>query len=341
MNPEDVLREALEARASRVEVSPDALPRIRTRLTTRRAQRRRVLTIGFASLATGAVASVVAVAIGLGSCLPTQPGPVPGGSSSGPPSRPTSPTPTSAPPTVATVRAPVYFVGDFQGLRMLYWEYHQVPIGPLATRVEGALSTMLGGGATDPDYTSDWPAGVSVRSVRIDPDVIVVDLAGAGVAPSDPKRARAAVQQLVYTATGVTADQDVSRAGVRLLFDGATRTAPWGGVNVAGTLTRGAQGDTLAPVWLVSPQEGNTVGPSFDAYISGSVFEATVRLRVRNSAGTVVQDHVITLSAGAPARGEKHTTITLTPGSYTLEAFFVSLADSSIQALDDHHITVS
>jgi Immunoglobulin-like domain of bacterial spore germination/Sporulation and spore germination len=340
MNPEDVLREALEARASLVEASPDALPRIRARLASRRVQRRRVLTIGFASLATGAVASVIAVALGLGSCLPTQPGPVPGGSSS-PPATPPGPTPTSARPTVATVRAPVYFVGGFQGRRVLYWEYHQVPTGALTARLEGALSAMLAGAATDPDYTSDWPAGVSVRSVRIDPDAIVVDLAGAGVAPTDPQRARAAVQQLVYTATGVAADQGVSRAGVRLLFDGATRTTPWGGINVAGRLTRGTQIDTLAPVWLVSPQEGNAVGRSFDAYISGTVFEATVRLVVRNSAGTVVQDHVLMLSAGAPERGEVHTTITLTPGSYTLEAFFVSLADGSIQGLDGHHIVVS
>ncbi|MGE5830905.1 MAG: Gmad2 immunoglobulin-like domain-containing protein [Micromonosporaceae bacterium] len=341
MNPEDVLRQALEARASRVEVAPDALPQIRARLATRQARRRRVLSIGFASLATGAVASVAAIALGLGSCVPTQPGPVPADSSSAPPSSPPPPTPTSAAPTVATVRAPVYFVGDYQGRPLLYWEYHQVPIGALATRLEGAIATMLAGTATDADYTSNWPAGASVRSVRIESDVIVVDLAGAGVAPSDPQRARAAVQQLVYTATGVATDQGVTRAGVRLLFDGATRSTPWGGVDVAGTLTRAPQATTLAPVWLVSPQEGNTVGRSFDVYIAGTVFEATVRLRVRNSAGTVVQDHVLTLSAGAPARGEVHTTITLTPGSYTLEAFFVSLADGSIQALDGHHITVS
>jgi hypothetical protein len=334
MNPEDVLRDALEARASRVEVSPDALPRIRARLATRRQQRRRVLTIGFASLATGAVASVVAVAIGLGSCLPAHPGPTPADSSS-------APSPSSAPTSVATVRAPVYFVGDIKGRRMLYWEYHQVPIGPVATRIEGALAVMLAGAATDPNYTSDWPAGASVRNVRIDPDVIVVDLTGAAVAPTDPQRARAAVQQLVHTATGVATDQGLSRAGVRLLFDGAVRTTPWGGVNVAGTLTRAAQVDTLAPVWLVSPQEGNTVGRSFEVYIAGTVFEATVRLRVRNSAGTVVQDHVLMLSVGAPERGELHTRIELTPGSYTLEAFYVSLADGSIQGLDDHHITVT
>ena len=52
-------------------------------------------------------------------------------------------------------------------------------------------------------------------------------------------------------------------------------------------------------------------------------------------------DRFVMLSAGAPQRGEAFVELTLTPGRYTIEAFYYSLRDDSIQAMDDHVITVS
>ena len=112
------------------------------------------------------------------------------------------------------------------------------------------------------------------------------------------------------------------------------------GVPVAGTLSRGPQLETLAPVWLVSPQEGNVVNKTFEVHIAGAVPEATVVFRALNSAGTIVEERTLTLSIGGPSRGEIRVPVTLAPGQYTLEAFYHSLDDGNIQALDNHHVTV-
>jgi hypothetical protein len=54
----------------------------------------------------------------------------------------------------------------------------------------------------------------------------------------------------------------------------------------------------------------------------------------------VIDERVLTLSIGAPARGEAKLTLTLAPGEYTLEAYTISAADGSVQHLDDHVVTV-
>ena len=95
-----------------------------------------------------------------------------------------------------------------------------------------------------------------------------------------------------------------------------------------------------APVCLISPQQGDEVAGTFQVHIDGAVPEATVQLRVRNSAGATVHQQFVTLSQGAPGRGEAFVDLTLPPGSYTLEAYFESLQDGSEQGLDDHAITV-
>ena len=336
MKPEDVLRQAFEAQAGQVEFSPDALPRIRARIGTRRRQRSRAL-FSIASLATTAAATVIAVAVGFTSCLPGDRGSQPPGGSTTEPGLT-----TPATPTPSTLRAPVYFMGQSGGKPVLYWEYHQVPIGDgsVATRIRGALTVSLSGAVNDANYGSAWSTPVTVRSVTVTDDAVVVDLSGVTVGSTDPATDAIAVQQLIYTATGVATDMGSTRPGVRLLFDGAQRSTLWGSVPVAGILTRAPQGETLAQVWLVSPQEGNTVNPTFEVHINGSVPEANVILRVRDSGGTIVYDKPQTLSVGGPGRGDIKVPMTLAPGSYTLEAFYESPDDGSIQALDDHHITV-
>jgi hypothetical protein len=341
MNTEDVLRQAFEAQAGRVEVAPDALRSIRTRILARRRQRRKTLTISLASLATGAAATVTAVLVGLGSCVPQASAPVQPGD------RPAATVPTTpdggttaTPP--ATARLPVYFIGTVRGNAVLYREFHTLAAGDgtLAAKIRSAIADMISGTILDPDYVSMWPTGASVRSVAISGDTIVVDLAGATVNNVDAPTARASVQQLIHTATAVAEDEGApTLEKVRLLFDGQPRTTLWG-VNVSGTLTRAPQGSTLAPVWLYSPQEGDTVGPTFNVQIDGSVKEGTVQLLVRNAAGAQVNQYTVTLSRGAPGRGIATQSVTLAPGTYTLEAFHNSAADGSVQARDDHKIIV-
>jgi len=341
MTPEDVLRQAFEAQADRVEFAPDALGSIRTRVG-RRTHQRRFLTMSLASLATAAAATATAVVVGLASCVPPDTDTAP--LQPGAPSGPVVPTSPSVPPHSGVIaRLPIYYIGVDRGRPVLFREFHSQTLSEesLTTRMVEAVGIMLDGDALDPNYASSWPASASVRSVELDGKVAVVDLAGAAVNGADPATARAAVQQLVWTVTAVAADRGTQLDGVRLLLDGKPVTTLWGNVNVSGTLTRASAIETLAQLWLISPQEGDTVPGTFDVHLDGAVWEATAVLRIRNAAGAVVDEKTVTLDIGAPSRGEAFVTVTLAPGRYTIEAFSRSAKDGSIVGLDNHAITVS
>ncbi len=318
--PEQALRAAFEAAAERIDVAPDALPAIRARVGVR-ARRRRMLTV---SLAAAASVAVVAggVAYALGRPGPgIQPGP------SGGPTITQPSTPDTSPAPGIGVRVPVYFVGD-EG--KLFREFHFLTVlnDTLADRIQVAASRSVGGVAYDADYDTAWPPEFGVAAARVEGDVATIELTGPA-APSNP----IAAQQLVYTATAVTADQGTQLSGVRLLLNGVALPG--------GDLVRAPAMDTLAPLWLISPQQGETVGPNVVVFLDGSVFEATARVRVRDAVGAVVDDQVITLDDGPPARGKGEAHFTLAPGRYTIEVFFVSMRDGSELGLDDHEITVS
>jgi hypothetical protein len=332
---EDVVRRALETHADRVTFAPDALGSIRSRIDRSTRQRRR-MTMSVASAAAGALATVTAVVVGVASCVPpTNPQPTfpPGASST------TGPAPTSAAPA-GTV--PVYYLGETGNRIVLYREFRPAAVGEdnLTAWITAAVTDMLTGRPADADYRTGWPASARVREVRLDGDVAVVDLTGAASNSVGSEAAEMTVQQLVWTVTAVGADRGTQLRGVRLRLDGADVTELWGHVAVGGVLTRAAAVQTQAPVWLISPQEGATVGPSFRVHLDGAVFEATAQLRVRDGGGVVVHEQFVTLSNGAPARGEAFVDLELEPGRYTLEAFFFSPQDGSVQGLDDHAITV-
>jgi hypothetical protein len=321
---EEVVRRALRARADRVEIAPDALDRIQTRT----ARRGRTFTVTLASLATAAAAVVVALVVGLNGCLPR-------------PVTHVMPPATQMPSGEAGL--PIYYTGVVGGAPVLYREFH--PATPtdtgLHSGIEQAVRIMLAGQPFDPDYGSYWPAAAAVVAVTIDTSpaagstgkdsrVAVVDLTGA--MPTGTAKATA-LQQLIWTVTAVAADRGVQLTGVRIRHDGVDESAA--------PLTRAPALDTLAPVWLISPQQGDTVGPIFDVHIA-AVLDASVHLRVRDAGGTVVRDQPVTVRATAPttatSRGEGHVTLDLPPGSYTVEAFVV--AGATPRAPDNHVITV-
>jgi hypothetical protein len=333
---EDVVRRAFEARADRVTFAPDALGSIRSRIDRRTRQRRR-MTMSVASAAAGALVTVTAVVVGVASCVPPpnpQPTPPAGVSST------TGPGPTS---TAGQARYPVYYLGDVGNRIALYREFHAGSIADdaLPARISAAVTEMLTGRPLDPNYRTGWPASARVREVTLDGDVAVVDLGGAASNSIGAEGAEMTVQQLVWTVTAVGADRGTQLRGVRLRLDGAEVAELWGHVAVGGVLTRAAAVQTQAPIWLISPQEADTVAPSFRVHIDGAVFEATAQLRVRDSGGAVVHEQFVTLSNGAPARGEAFVDLQLAPGRYTIEAFYHSPQDGSEQGMDDHTITVT
>jgi hypothetical protein len=343
MRPEEMIREAFTTRANQVEVAPDALSTIRTRIRSGK-RRQRVITVGFASLATAAVAAAAVLVVVFGR-LPLLTHPAPAATN---PSvvhtDEVGPTDPPVPPVEAQNRLPVYLLGRVNGAPVLYREYHPVAAGDgsLAARIRAALTDMISGAPLDPDYHCAWPATTRVNSVQVSSNTITVDLSQADSGgPADEPTAFAAVQELVHTATAVAADQKQPKlTKVRLTFDGATRDTLWGLVDVSGPLSRASSVDTLARVWLSSPQEGDVVGKTFDVQVVGVVWEATARLRILNDRGQVVLDRPVTLDKGAPSQGQAHVSVTLPPGRYTVQAFYISAADSSEQSLDDHIITV-
>ncbi|HEX6870493.1 MAG TPA: Gmad2 immunoglobulin-like domain-containing protein [Micromonosporaceae bacterium] len=295
--------------------------------------------MSFASLATGTVASVTAVVMGVASCVPDPDRPA---ATTGPPAI-TGAAPSTTPSGVVVASSiPVYFTAEVDQRTMLYREYHlAVGADSLPARIAAALSVMMANQALDPDYGGVWPGGSTVRDVRIEGSVAVVDLAGVQAATVSRAAAQAAVQQLVFTVTAVAADRGTQLSGVRLLVDGERVGRLWGQVSVGELLTRGPALDFLAPVWIISPQHQETVGRTFEVHLAGAVFEATMRLRVRDRGGNVVLSRSVMLSIGAPQRGEATVSLTLAPGLYTVEAFEVSARDGREQFLDDHTIEVA
>jgi Sporulation and spore germination/Immunoglobulin-like domain of bacterial spore germination len=335
---EGLVRQALQAQAEDVRITPDALTRIRGRTT----RHRRRWTVGLASLAT-ATTVVVALLLGLGL---VGKGPAPG----------PSPVPPATQVVAPSVRLPIYYAGQVGGAVVLYREFHPTVLpspgsspGPadaavadLAGRIRAAVTIMLASQPFDPDYHSEWPASVSLGSVTIDRrtggsgsasgGVAVVDLSGA--MPTGTAGATAS-QQLVWTVTAVAADQGVQLAGVLVRHDGANWSdAP---------LTRAPALETLAPAWLISPQQGDTVATTVDVHIA-AVLGADVHLRVRDASGVVVSDQAVTVvapsvGAGTASRGETHVLVSLAPGRATLEVYVRSAGGE--QALDDHTVTAS
>jgi hypothetical protein len=340
-NIEDRLRDALSARAYQVDVSPDALPRIRERIKRRR-WTRWLPAVG-AAVAVATAAAVVGV---LTYRPPANHTPTPAGTATttapnpSPPAVPPSPSASAGaePPTGTLVAAvPVYYAG-VSG--RLFREYHQLKVTPdtVAGRVTAAVREMLRAKSPDdPDYRTLW-AGAAVASVTLNGATATVDLDRAGTRPANPTLA---VQQLVFTVSAAAADTPAPRVtGVQVTVGGAPIGQLWGAVDASGVLGQGNALDVLAPLWLIEPHEGATVAQTFTVHIAGAVFEATGRLRVRDANGTVVKDQQVMLSIGAPQRGEATLKLTLAPGRYTVETYFLSAKDGSEQGVDGHRITV-
>lgn len=348
---ETALRDAFERRAATVEIAPDALGDIRRRIVARRRWWRlsalRTRGVTMISMSTAVAASVAALAIGIGSCTPTTPtrprpntagGPTQ--SATNPPTQPTTKPSTngSTGATATTATVPVYYLGASD---KLYREYHSTLVGDgsTAAKVRAAVTLMLDGRtAFDHDYSSQWPASASVRSVTVAGGVATIDLHGATVNGYDPAGNRAALQQLIWTATAFTGG-----TGVRLLFDGKPRATLWASHQpVAGVLHRAAAVDVLAPVWVIDPQQGAVSGRSVTVHVAGIVFEGAIQIRVRTSAGTQVVRQHVQLTVGAPAQGTATVTLHLSPGRYTIEAFYLPMNNSCDcpSGTDQHTFTV-
>lgn len=283
----------------------------------------------------------------------------------GPPAAPPGPSGTPAPTPTGTAEPPapseglgsgpgggatvaVYYLGDEEivteasgpGLQpRLYREFHTTDVGDgsAQARVAAAVSLMFTpGSALDPDFRTGWPATAGVNAVTVSGSTATVDLTGAASHSVGSEAAQVAVQQLVWTATAVSGVDSV-----QLLLDGATVADLWGHVAVGAPLSREPALQTLALIWLISPQHDQSVGTTFEVHLYGAPFEATAQLRVRQGA-TVVHEQFVMLGGGGFPEffGEAKLDLTLAPGTYTLEAYEISAFDGSEIRLDDKVVTV-
>jgi hypothetical protein len=254
--------------------------------------------------------------------------PQPGGSGS-----PASPTAAAKRPV-----AVYYALTTPEGLGpRLVREFHRVqePTDSVVGQVRAAASEMLSHNALDPDYANLWPNGAELDNVSIAGNTATVDVGGAASNNVGAQAAEIAVQQLVWTVTAVPGIDAVT-----ILIDGAPAADLWGHVDISEPLRRASALDTLAPVWLISPQHGDRVGREVTLHIAGVAFEATVNYEVR--LGTrIVKEGFVTLDKGAPQQGEAKQTVTLEPGDYVIAAYLISAEDAEREHLDDHSIKVS
>ncbi len=327
MNPtDDQVRALLEEAVADVHPRP-GLDRIRSRTTATRPRARR-WTVAAAAIATAAaVLGVVALGPGLpvGSGLGEDPGVAtgPAGSDGGAATGP---------------QVQVYFVGvTGPGLR-LFAEEHGA--GTAAGALDSAMSVAVRGLVTDRDYHTLWPAGTTMHRARLDDGVLSVDLSGPvqerpqGMSQSD---AALALQQLVYTAHGVTG----TRIPVTFLLDGSPTDTLLGEPTDRPVAAAPAD-DTLSPVSITSQADGDTVDSPFTVRGSASAFEANVQWELVGDTGNVVKRGFATARECCTLSPYSFT-VTAPPGSYTLVVHDEDVSDGEGYAptQDTKRLTVS
>jgi hypothetical protein len=234
------------------------------------------------------------------------------------------PTGTSGGPIAKPFTVAVYYVGDTPNGPRLYREFHKA-LG--TTALDAALADATSVQPLDPDYRTDWPAGI-VASTAFDgvgsDGLIQVTLADGSVhdRPAGMSKAEAqiAVEQLIYTAQAAMQ----TRAPVQFLL-GDNPIDRVFGVPTSEPLAQGKWDGVLSLMSVTAPEEGATVSGSFEASGVASSFEATVHWQISQNGETVKED--FTTAAGWMDKLYPWTAQVdvsdLAPGTYT----FVAMTD--------------
>ncbi|MCS7002972.1 MAG: Gmad2 immunoglobulin-like domain-containing protein [Dehalococcoidia bacterium] len=114
----------------------------------------------------------------------------------------------------------------------------------------------------------------------------------------------------------------------------ATPTRPSATATIPLTPTAGqpATPPGLRPITVSSPRDGETVSSPIRITGQASVFEGTVRARLRDASGREIARAFGTATTGAPGRGDYTITLPFTgTGPATLEVYWESPRDGSAQ----------
>ncbi len=256
-----------------------------------------------------------------------------GCSQSSKPSTSSTPTP-SASPTADTKAFAQYWLADTaRGLR-LYREF--VRIDPTPDAMTAALRQLVSQKPIDSDYSSLWPIGTTINSVIIQGDTAIIDLTFPKLNVGGEAETMA-IAQLVWTATAAnTAVKKIS-----LTVDGKKVESLAGHVDATKAFTRDITYKVLAPIWITSPTENQSVvAAGFTLSGMASTFEANVAWKVIKD-GVVIKQGSTTALEAAPAWKPWSVAIPgLAPGTYQFLAMEYSAKDGSPVAQDTKYIVI-
>jgi Immunoglobulin-like domain of bacterial spore germination len=239
--------------------------------------------------------------------------------------------PTPSPSSTGGTQAyAVYYVGtDPRDKPVLFREFHRGPDYPV--NVPGsdrdvlteAVRDAVTAEPLDPDYRSPWQRhGVSLAYATYDTtgDTLRVALQGSDLArrPSDvtSAEARAAVQQLVYTAQAAIGKR------VAVHFSTSSAHSSLWGVDISHAVAAGSVLETCSHVSISDPGQGDVVSGNLRVTGVNNGFEGTVAVYLEQGGKHYLTDATI----GGTAEDKLFPwAITLdlsqvTPGTYTLVA---------------------
>jgi Immunoglobulin-like domain of bacterial spore germination/Sporulation and spore germination len=244
-----------------------------------------------------------------GTTRSSNPGPAgvtrPPGTSSAPGARPTM-APQSPSGQQQTPAPPVQALPREIGLQVWFTRQGKLFVTeravPATVSVGRAAVDRLLAGPSAAEYAaglrSQIPAGTKLRGLRISSGIATVDLSssfGSGASPSTmPLR----LAQVVYTLT-----QFPAVSGVRFEIDGQGVTLI-GGVPVQSPQTRAMDSGYLPAITVRSPVIGQEVTSPVAVSGTADVFEATVSVRVLDSAGHEIARTFTTATCGTGCRGD-------------------------------------
>jgi len=239
-----------------------------------------------------------------------------------------APSPSAQPPTATPAQGPAREIGLqawFSRNGKLFVTNRTVPA---TTGIgQAALDRMLTGPSAA-EYAaglrSRIPAGTTVRGVRISAGIATVDLSSSFESAASPSAMPLRIAQVVYTLT-----QFPTVTGVRFAINGQGVTVV-GGVPVQSPQTRAMYSGYLPAITVRSPVIGARVTSPVTVSGTADVFEATVSVRIMDSAGHEIARTFTTASCGTGCRGDYSVTVSYSvprtqPG--TIEVFESSAKD--------------
>jgi Immunoglobulin-like domain of bacterial spore germination/Sporulation and spore germination len=171
---------------------------------------------------------------------------------------------------------------------------------------QAALDRMLAGPSAA-EYAaglrSRIPATTTVHGVRIAAGIATVDLSSSFESAASPSAMPLRIAQVVYTLT-----QFPTVTGVRFAIDGQGVTVV-GGVPVQSPQTRAMYSGYLPAITVRSPVIGARLTSPVTVSGTADVFEATVSVRILDSAGHEVARTFTTASCGTGCRGDYSVTV--------------------------------